>query len=48
MLSTPASLMTRQLKTKRRMRVAATLSDHFPQYDIDALTPERVRSEFGD
>jgi hypothetical protein len=47
MLATPASLMTRQLKATRRMRFKASLSDHFPQYYIDALTPDRVRSEFG-
>jgi Lipase (class 3) len=46
-LATPASLMTRQLKITRRMRFKASLSDHFPQYYIDALTPSGVRSEFG-
>lgn len=47
-LSTPASLMTRQFKATRRMRFRASLNDHYPQYYIDALTPDRVRSEFGD
>jgi hypothetical protein len=40
--------LARELKLTRHLRFKASIVDHLPQYYIDALTPEGVRSEFGD
>ena len=48
LLLTPASLLARQMTLTRRIRFSASIDDHLPQYYIDALTPQGVRSEFGD
>ena len=41
-------MVAKSLTVTRRIRFRASLADHFPQYYIDALTPGRLRSEFGD
>jgi hypothetical protein len=45
---TPLSFVARQLRLTRNIRFNASIVDHFPQYYIETLTPEDVRSEFGD
>jgi Lipase (class 3) len=44
----PLAVVAKTLTVTRRIRFRASLSDHFPQYYIDALAPGRLRSEFGD
>jgi hypothetical protein len=44
----PASILAKMLTRLRYIRFHASLSDHFPQNYIDALTPDGLRSEFGD
>lgn len=48
LLASPASFLARQVRLTRRIRFPASLDDHLPQYYIAAVTPARVRSEFGD
>jgi hypothetical protein len=48
MLSTPASILAGEFKFTRHLHFKASIADHFPQFYIDRLTPEGVRSEFGD
>jgi pimeloyl-ACP methyl ester carboxylesterase len=43
----PLAIVAKTLAVTRHFPFRASLSDHFPQYYIDALTPERLRSEFG-
>ena len=45
---TPFSFLARQLRLTRNIRFNASITDHFPQYYIETLTPEGVNSEFGD
>ena len=45
---TPFSFLARQLRLTRNIRFNASITDHFPQYYIETLTPEGVTSEFGD
>jgi hypothetical protein len=44
----PLAVVAKTLTVTRRIPFRASLSDHFPQYYIDELTPNRLRSEFGD
>lgn len=44
----PLAIAARSLKLTRHIPFHASLSDHFPQYYLDALTPAGLRSEFGD
>jgi len=44
----PLTLFAGDIRLTRRLQFHASLRDHLPQYYITALTPERVRSEFGD
>lgn len=44
----PLAVVAKSLTVTRRIRFRASLADHFPQYYIDALTPDCLRSEFGD
>jgi hypothetical protein len=44
----PLAVVAKTLTVTRRIRFRASLSDHFPQYYIDALAHGRLRSEFGD
>ncbi len=44
----PLALLAKGLRPTRNIRFHASLSDHLPQYYLDALTPERLRSEFGE
>ena len=44
----PLAVVAKTLTATRRIRFRASLSDHFPQYYIDALAPGALRSEFGD
>ncbi len=47
-VTTPLSFLAKQLQVTREIPFHASVADHLPQYYIDALKPERVRSEFGD
>ncbi|HWF49200.1 MAG TPA: lipase family protein [Solirubrobacteraceae bacterium] len=47
-ITTPLSFLARQLSLTREVSFHASIADHLPQYYIDALKPEGVRSEFGD
>jgi hypothetical protein len=44
----PLAIAATSLKLTRHIPFHASLSDHFPQYYLDALTPAGLRSEFGD
>lgn len=44
----PLAIVATSLKLTRHIPFHASLSDHFPQYYLDALTPPELRSEFGD
>jgi hypothetical protein len=44
----PLAIAATSLKITRHLPFHASLSDHFPQYYLDALTPAGLRSEFGD
>jgi hypothetical protein len=44
----PLAIVAKTLSATRHLRFRASLSDHFPQYYIDALAPEDLRTEFGD
>ncbi len=44
----PFSFLARQIRLTRNIRFNTSIVDHFPQYYIEALTPDDVRSEFGD
>jgi hypothetical protein len=44
----PLTVFAGDLKVTRRLQLHASLRDHLPQYYIDALAPETLRSEFGD
>jgi len=48
LLTAPLALVARVFTWARRIRFRASLSDHLPQYYLDALTPDALRSEFGD
>jgi hypothetical protein len=43
----PLAVVVKTLTLTRHVPFHASLSDHLPQYYIDALTPDRLRSEFG-
>lgn len=43
----PLAVVAKTLALTRRVPFHASLSDHFPQYYIDATTPDGLRSEFG-
>jgi predicted lipase len=43
----PLAIAAKSLKLTRHVAFHASLSDHFPQYYLDALTPDELRSEFG-
>jgi hypothetical protein len=43
----PLAIVATSLKLTRHIPFHASLSDHFPQYYLDALTPAELRSEFG-
>jgi len=43
----PLAILTKGLTRTRNIPFHASLSDHFPQYYLDALAPTRPRSEFG-
>jgi Lipase (class 3) len=47
-VTAPLAVVSKTLTATRHLPFRASLSDHFPQHYIDALTPERLRSEFGD
>jgi len=42
------SLVTPDITLTRRLHFHSSIRDHLPQYYIQALTPDDVRSEFGD
>ena len=44
----PLAIAATSLRLTRHIAFHASLSDHFPQYYLDALTPPELRSEFGD
>jgi len=44
----PLAITATSLRMTRHIPFHASLSDHFPQYYLDALTPDELRSEFGD
>jgi Lipase (class 3) len=44
----PLAIAATSLKITRHIPFHASLSDHFPQYYLDALTPTGLDSEFGD
>jgi hypothetical protein len=44
----PVSLLTSTIRRLNHVPFHASLGDHFPQHYIDALTPDGLRSEFGD
>jgi hypothetical protein len=44
----PVSLLTSTIRRVKHVPFHASLGDHFPQHYIDALTPDDLRSEFGD
>ena len=46
--TTPLSFLAKAFTLTRRIPFHTSINDHLPQYYIDALTPTRVRSEFGD
>ena len=48
LVANPLSILARQLPLTRNLPFQASVYDHLPQYYIAALTPEGVRSEFGD
>jgi hypothetical protein len=48
LLGNPLSFLARQIKLTRHLTFHASVYDHLPQHYITALTPEGVRSEFGD
>ncbi|MFZ0383627.1 MAG: lipase family protein [Solirubrobacteraceae bacterium] len=48
LLTAPLAIGATSLKITRPIPFHASLSDHFPQYYLDALTPPGLRSEFGD
>jgi hypothetical protein len=48
LLGNPLSFLARQIKLTRNLTFHASVYDHLPQHYITALTPEGVRSEFGD
>jgi len=43
----PLAFVAKALKSTRQIPFHASLSDHLPQYYLDALTPDGLRSEFG-
>jgi hypothetical protein len=47
-ITTPLSILAKALHRTRRIPFHASLSDHLPQYYLDALTPPLLRSEFGE
>ena len=47
-VTTPVSFLAKQFPVARNIPFHTSINDHLPQYYIDALTPARVRSEFGD
>jgi hypothetical protein len=44
----PLAIVAKTLTVTRHLPFRASLSDHFPQYYIDALAPKDWRTEFGD
>lgn len=44
----PLAIPAKMFRLTRHIPFHASLSDHLPQYYIDALTPDALRSEFGD
>lgn len=46
--TTPLTIVAKWFTVTRHIPFHASLNDHLPEYYIDALTPDRVRSEFGD
>jgi hypothetical protein len=46
--TTPLSILAKALTRTRHVPFHASLSDHLPQYYLDALTPPELRSEFGE
>jgi hypothetical protein len=46
--TTPLSILAKTFKQTQHVPFHASLSDHLPQYYLDALTPSAFRSEFGD
>ncbi len=44
----PFAIVATSLKVTRHVPFHASLSDHLPQYYLDALAPAHLRSEFGD
>jgi Lipase (class 3) len=46
--TTPLSILAKALTRTRRIPFHASLSDHFPQYYLNVLTPPSLRSEFGE
>jgi hypothetical protein len=48
LVTAPLAVLAKTLTRTRHIPFHASLSDHFPQYYLDALTPDALRSEFGD
>jgi hypothetical protein len=48
LLTTPLTVVAKAFTPTRHIPFHASLSDHLPEYYLDALTPAGVRSEFGD
>lgn len=44
----PLAFVAKGLRSTRHIQFHASLSDHLPQYYLDALTPGHLRSEFGE
>ena len=44
----PLAIVAKSLRLTRDVPFRASLADHLPQYYLDALTPDHLRSEFGD
>jgi hypothetical protein len=47
-VTTPLSFLAKAFTLTRHIPFQTSINDHLPHYYIDALTPARVRSEFGD
>jgi len=45
--TTPLSFLAKQIRVTRDIPFHASINDHLPQYYLDALKPEGVRSEYG-
>lgn len=48
LVTAPFAILAKIFRLTRHIPFHASLSDHLPQYYIDALAPDALRSEFGD